>query len=245
MFYTPDGTAFTPGNVLFGTNGGVLLNKPDLAAADCVTTHLATYSTFCGTSAAAPHAGAIAALALSMTIDSIQPLPAQVAAEIAGPANLDIMATGVDRDSGWGIVMANRVARDLSVSVPAHGFYTVPPCRVFDTRNPSAPLGGPALGPGDTRGFDVLSSNCGIPPTAAAIAANVTVTQPTAPGDLRLYASDMTTPPISSTINFVSGQTVANNAVVLLPLNASGTVNVTNDGNGTVQVILDVVGYFL
>ena len=35
IFYNPAGTPITPGNLLFSTNGGTLLQKPDLAAADC------------------------------------------------------------------------------------------------------------------------------------------------------------------------------------------------------------------
>jgi hypothetical protein len=38
MFFQADGTAITPGNFLFSTSGGILLNKPNLAAADGVTT---------------------------------------------------------------------------------------------------------------------------------------------------------------------------------------------------------------
>jgi subtilisin family serine protease len=66
MFFNPGGTAITPGNVLFGTNGGQNLQKPDLTAADCVTTTTPGFTTFCGTSAAAPHAAAIAALLKSV-----------------------------------------------------------------------------------------------------------------------------------------------------------------------------------
>ncbi len=58
MFLNPDGTEIVPGSVLFGpyVNGGVTLNKPDFLAADGVTTGLAQFSPFYGTSAAAPHA---------------------------------------------------------------------------------------------------------------------------------------------------------------------------------------------
>ena len=61
IFYKPDGTAITPGNFLFATNGGQTLIKPDFAAADGVTTKTPGFSPFFGTSAAAPHAAAIAA----------------------------------------------------------------------------------------------------------------------------------------------------------------------------------------
>jgi uncharacterized repeat protein (TIGR01451 family) len=115
IFYNPDGTAITPGNVLFGTGGGQDLQKPDITAADCVTTTTPGFISFCGTSAAAPHAGAIAALLLSA---SPTPTPALVRAAMGATA-LDIEAAGVDRDSGHGIVMADRAlaAADLGVTM--------------------------------------------------------------------------------------------------------------------------------
>jgi len=101
IFYTPGGTAITPGNVLFGTNGGQLLQKPDIAAASCGVTTVPGFNPFCGTSAAAPHAAALAALLLSFDNTLT---PAQIRTALTGSA-LDIEAAGVDRDSGAGIVM--------------------------------------------------------------------------------------------------------------------------------------------
>ena len=65
IFFNADGTAYTPGNV--SSTGGVLLQKPDLTAADGVSvTGVGGFaSPFFGTSAAAPHAAAIAALVKS------------------------------------------------------------------------------------------------------------------------------------------------------------------------------------
>lgn len=102
IFYTPGGTAITPGNILFGTNGGQVLNKPDITAADCGSTSAPGFLTFCGTSAAAPHAAAVAAL-----LWSFKPAltPAQVRNALQNSA-LDIEANGYDRDAGFGIVMA-------------------------------------------------------------------------------------------------------------------------------------------
>jgi hypothetical protein len=102
IFYNPDGTAITPGNFLFGTNGGTTLQKPDLTAADGVSAKTPGFVPFFGTSAAAPHAAAIAALILQARPTYT---PAQVkAAMLAG--SVDNMAPGIDRDSGYGIVMA-------------------------------------------------------------------------------------------------------------------------------------------
>jgi hypothetical protein len=102
IFYFPNGTAITPGNLLFGTGGGTTVQKPDLTAADGITARTPGFSPFFGTSAAAPHAAAIAAL-----IFQARPTytPAQVKAAMTA-GSLDNMAPGVDRDSGSGIVMA-------------------------------------------------------------------------------------------------------------------------------------------
>ena len=102
VFYNPDGTPITPGNVLFATGGGTSLVKPDLAGADGVTTRTPGFNPFFGTSAAAPHLAGIAALILQARPAYT---PAQVKAALVGAA-LDNMAAGVDRDSGYGIATA-------------------------------------------------------------------------------------------------------------------------------------------
>ncbi len=89
------------------------LVKPDIAAADGVTTSVAGFKPFFGTSAAAPHAAAIAAL-----VWSVKPTMAatRVRAALLGSV-IDIMKTGVDRDSGAGIVMATKAVK--AVQPPA------------------------------------------------------------------------------------------------------------------------------
>jgi hypothetical protein len=100
MFFDTDGTPFTPGN--FSSTGGRVFTKPDIAAANGVSTSVPAFPVFFGTSAAAPHAGAIAALLLSAN-----PLldPSEARALLAGKA-LDIEAPGSDRNAGAGVVMA-------------------------------------------------------------------------------------------------------------------------------------------
>lgn len=126
---------------------------------------------------------------------------------------------------------------------PGRSFFTVVPCRVLDTRNPSGPYGAPPLVANGDRTF-VISGQCNIPTTAKAIAGNVTVTGSTSPiGDLRLRPGG--TPLLStSTINYSLGQTRANNIVI--PLGAAGDITVRCAGSpGTVvDFIFDVTGYF-
>ena len=95
FFGTNGTTALTPGDL--SSTGGTVLQKPDFTAADCVATVWA--NPFCGTSAAAPHAGAIAAVLSSGGYTNAQVLGAMKSTAI------DIQAGGVDRDSGSGIVM--------------------------------------------------------------------------------------------------------------------------------------------
>ncbi len=100
MFYNPDGTPITPGN--FSSTGGRVLRKPDFTAADGVTTTPPGFAPFFGTSCAAPHAAAIAALVMSYNPN----LTAAQVNTVLTNSCIDIMGTGWDRDSGSGILMA-------------------------------------------------------------------------------------------------------------------------------------------
>jgi hypothetical protein len=122
-------------------------------------------------------------------------------------------------------------------------FYTLPPCRVLDTRSPAGPLAGPALQPSATREFVVSAAACGVPSGAWGVSVNATVTGPVAPGFLTLFAGDSPRP-LASTINFSPGQTRANNAVVPLASDFSGRIRVTNGSGGSVHFLVDVKGYF-
>jgi Tol biopolymer transport system component len=125
--------------------------------------------------------------------------------------------------------------------LPGRRFFTVTPCRLLDTRQGGQ---GPALTSGLRR--TVLAHGaCGIPATARALAVNVTATQPSAAGYLILHAGDIAADS-TSTLNFSSGQTRSNSAVIALAYDGTGTLAVTPfvTGGGTVQVIVDVSGYF-
>ena len=102
LFFEADGTPITPGN--FSSTGGTVLPKPQFTAADGVAvTGVGGFgSPFYGTSAAAPHAAAIAGL-LKSSDGSLT--NSQIAGFMASSA-IDIMGAGSDRDSGVGIVMA-------------------------------------------------------------------------------------------------------------------------------------------
>ena len=111
--------------------------------------------------------------------------------------------------------------------------FMLTPCRVVDTRQ----AGGP-LQPGADRMFSTAGA-CGIPPTATALVANVTVTNPTQPGSLTIYRADGARPSTTS-ISFPAGRTRANNALIGVSSDGTASINVFLDSAGTADFILDV-----
>jgi len=130
----------------------------------------------------------------------------------------------------------------VTVVASAGLFFTLSPCRVLDTRNPTGPLGAPPLQAGATRTFDPAASPCGIPADAVAISANLTVTNVGAPGELVVFPSDVLRPNTSA-LSFRAGRTRANNAIVSFS-KSSTTFSIFNNSAATVDFILDVNGFF-
>jgi hypothetical protein len=139
------------------------------------------------------------------------------------------------------IAAAQFVYPGVVITPTASNFFTLTPCRLVDTRNPNGPFGGPALSANSDRTF-TLAGVCGVPGTAKSLSLNVTVTGATALGNLRFYPGGSSVPN-TSTINYRAGQTRANSAII--PLGPGGTLSVHSDqGSGTVHLIIDVNGYF-
>jgi hypothetical protein len=127
-----------------------------------------------------------------------------------------------------------------AVSTPSPGFYTVTPCRIVDTRNPAGPYGGPALQANSNRTF-TISGRCGIPSTAEAVSLNVTITQPSSSGDLRVFPGGSSLPNASA-INYGAGRTRANSGI--FALGSAGDLTIHCDqAAGSVHMLLDVSGY--
>ncbi len=108
IFFDANGIAITPSCFLASCNGGTVLAKVDFTAADGVSTGVSGFSPFFGTSAAAPHAAAIAAL-----VKSVNPslTPAQIVNAMKTTA-LPV-STYQARTVGVGIVMANRAVNSV------------------------------------------------------------------------------------------------------------------------------------
>jgi RHS repeat-associated protein len=132
----------------------------------------------------------------------------------------------------------------MAEQVPTGGalFFTLTPCRVFDTRDSSFPsgYGPPSLSPGVARTF-TLRGRCSVPTTASSVSLNLTAINPQGAGYMALYPSDQGFGG-TSTINFSAGQTRANNAVA--KLSSAGALNVLLGSGASADAVLDVNGYF-
>jgi len=147
----------------------------------------------------------------------------------------------VDLSDPHGAAIAHGQATGRIHDAGPGSFFTLEPCRVLDTRGPAGDYGGPALAAGQDRAF-TLAGRCGVPASATAVAVNLTVTQPSAPGGLSLGRADQALPPFS-TLSYVGGETRANNAVVRLSPDGALAIR-CSQASGTVHAVLDVAGYF-
>jgi hypothetical protein len=139
VFYNGDGSQI---NSNLTATGGKLLNKPDITAADGVSvTGVGGFgSPFYGTSAAAPHAGAVAALVK-------QALPGYSQAQLRNLLvnnTIDLLPFGYDVNSGYGIVMPWQALK--AANVP--GTADIEPGVIVATKNPGDGDGVIAAGEG-------------------------------------------------------------------------------------------------
>ena len=151
MFFAPDGSPKAE-----------VRSKPDITAADGVTTSLADFNPFFGTSAAAPHAAAIAALVKSGN-------PKATTADVRAAFNataLDVAPQGVDNRAGHGIIRADKVLRYT-------GATPQPLVEAGDPTVSSTSDGDQFVEPGETASVTVPITNVGDGP-AASVAARFT-----------------------------------------------------------------------
>jgi len=104
------------------------------------------------------------------------------------------------------------------------------------------------LGAGDIYEVTVRGSNgectggLAIPSDAVAVALNVTAVNATASSNIRLYPANLTSVPLLSNLNVTAGAPATPNKVDV-KLSPDGKIRVFNF-NGSVNIILDVVGYY-
>ena len=156
----------------------------------------------------------------------------------------NVTVFGLDRNRSTGQIVSSTHGRgmfELTNTGLGTAYYTVTPCRIADTRDPNGPSGGPALGANTVRAFPV-SSLCGIPASARAVAVNLAVFVPSGDGDLRVFPTGASVP-LASAINFRTNIVRANNAIV--PLGAGGMISVQCDMlAGATNFFFDVFGYY-
>jgi hypothetical protein len=120
------------------------------------------------------------------------------------------------------------------------GYYTVAPCRLYDSRSASPLLAGDTYELG-------IAGLCGIDSGATAVSANLTVVNPTADGFFSFWPAQ-TPYPGTSILNFRAGQVRANNAILSLAPGYYGSPGAISlrfgAATGSVNLIVDVNGYF-
>ncbi len=162
-------------------------------------------------------------------------------------ANAAVVAAGTD--GGVNVYVSNTTNVILDINgyfdTPASStlaFFTLPPCRVADTRGPDGYLGGPSLQGGHIRDFPILDATaCNIPDTAQAYSLNFTAI-PTGGAPLQYLtawpAGDQL--PMTSTLNAPTGTIVANAA--LIPAGVGGDIQVYPTAD--TDLLIDINGYF-
>lgn len=162
--------------------------------------------------------------------------------------NMVIVKVGADGQASFfnGGAGTVHVIADVLGWFPTGASYTgLTPARLLDTRSGAPSVDGESAGIGAAAAgatLDVrVAGRGGVPGDAAAVALNVTATNPTAAGYLTVWPKGAARPTASS-LNFVAGQTVPN--MVIVPVGDGGRVSLFNGAAGTADVIVDVLGWF-
>jgi beta-glucanase (GH16 family) len=174
-----------------------------------------------------------------------QPLVATLSSDGRIKSNAAIAAGG----TGGTISVFATDATDLVLDINGYfvpainnkglAFYPVTPCRIVDTRDPSAPLGGPMLAASTSRTFPILAGPCGVPSSAQVYSLNFTAL-PT--GSLRgITAWPSGQPqPTPAILTAPTGSITANAVVVSAGNNGDLDVFTTDD----TDLVIDINGYF-
>lgn len=225
MFFNPDGTEITPGNILFTTNGGIVLQKPNFTAADGTLTSTPGFAPFFGTSAAAPHAAAIAAL-IKSGVPGIT--NAQINNALESTA-IDIEAPGHDRDAGAGIIMAY----EAMVAAGATTVYSIINVGAVNTIEGSFSNTNGAIEPGETASMTIALTN--LSPNIGATNVHAVLTSSTA-GVSVLKAVDYGNIAASATVtNTATPFIIGIASSVPCGSNLSFTLTVTYEGGETAE----------
>jgi hypothetical protein len=168
----------------------------------------------------------------------------------AGEAVANRVTVGVG--TGGQIEVYNH-AGTVDVDVDVNGYYTgvggtgsvfVPlatPVRITDTRG-ATPLNGTPIAANTSESFNLATALSAIPTTATSVVSNFTVISGDASGYLSVYPTSTTVHPVSSSVNWTANETVPN--FTIADTNSTGSVEVYNSAGGTINLLIDVFGYF-
>ncbi|MGH3417703.1 MAG: PKD domain-containing protein, partial [Actinocrinis sp.] len=160
--------------------------------------------------------------------------------------NLAVVKLGADgsidllNGSGGTVQLLADVTGYFTVA-PTDGYTALSPDRLLDTRTGTGAPKAPVTA-GHSVVLTVAGADGGKLPTSGikAVALNVTVTGTVGAGFISAYP-DGTTRPVTSNLNFTTGQTVPN--MVIVPVGADGKVDLYNSAS-SVNLVADVTGYF-
>ena len=181
--------------------------------------------------------GVATPLASNLNFIAGQTVPNLVVVQVGADGNIAIL----NGSGGTSHLVVDITGWYGAASVDQGGLLTsVVPGRVRDTRTG---IGGPigSLAPHGVAVVDVTGSG-GVPTTGvSAVVANITVTEPTAPGYLTVYPNGVATP-LASNLNFIAGQTVPN--LVVVQVGADGNIAILNGSGGTSHLVVDITGWY-
>jgi hypothetical protein len=162
-------------------------------------------------------------------------------------ANQVVVPVGADGE----VDLYNRSSGSAQVVADVSGYYTADstgekytaagPARLLDTRAANGVTTKTPVPANSTVSLQVAGRG-GLPSSGvAAVVLNVTATDTKAGGFATVYP-DQSAQPNASSLNWTSGQTIANH--VLVPVGADGKVDLVNHSGGTADLVADVFGYF-
>jgi hypothetical protein len=160
---------------------------------------------------------------------------------LASGGNLDFMYWGATSAGTTAIIFD--VTGYFSADASGASYHTVAPSRVLDSR---LGKGGSLFHSQTKQTVTIANGTSGVPATAVAVTANVTITAQNQPGYVSV-APSLTSgvQPPTSTINFPTNDNRANGLTV--PLASGGKLDFMYWGAtsaGTTAIIFDVTGYF-
>jgi hypothetical protein len=159
-------------------------------------------------------------------------------------ANAAIIPSGPDGSINAFVTNSSHLVLDINgyFAPPVTGglnFYSTPPCRLMDTRDPAGEFGGPFIDGQTTRNVSPARALCQINATAQAVSMNATVVPPASLSYLTLFPAGSTMP-IVSTLNAVDGSITSNAAIV--PVSTNGWLSAFLSHRS--HLLLDLNGFF-